>query len=189
MKGTKTEANLLKAFAGEAQGRNRYEYFSKIAKKEGYEQIAAIFQETADNELSHGKNFFKFLESSEGLEITAVYFAGRLGTTLENLKEAAEGEREEWQLIYPRYAKEAEEEGLGKVATIFRNIAQVEAVHEKRFRKLIASIESNTVFEKAEVVRWKCRKCGYIYEGTKAPMVCPACLHPRGYFEVDYENY
>jgi len=185
MKGTKTEKNLLKAFAGESQARGRYEFFSKIAKKEGYEQIAAIFQETADNELSHSKNFFKFLESGEPLEITATYPAGRLGTTLENLKNSAAGEMEEWESLYPEYAKIAIEEGFTKVAAFFINIGKVEKEHGRRFAQLAELIESDMVFKRDEVVRWKCRKCGYIHEGKHAPSVCPACLHPQGYFEVD----
>jgi len=185
MKGSRTEQNLLKAFAGESQGRNRYEFYSKIAKKEGYEQIAAIFQETADNELSHAKNFFKFLETGEMVQITATYPGGKLGTTLENLRNSADGELEEWEELYPEYARIANEEGFTKVASFFINIGKVEKEHEKRFRQLAELIEMDMVFKRDEIVRWKCRKCGYIFEGKEAPSVCPACLHPRAYFEVE----
>lgn len=186
MKGTLTEQNLIKAYAGESQARNRYEYFAKIAKKEGYEQIAAIFMETADNELNHAKNFLKPLKSGEGVEIVATFPAGKLGTTLENLKQAASGESEEWTELYPHFADVAEEEGYNKIAALFRNIAKVEKAHEERFNRIIDLLESDTYFDRGEVLKWKCRKCGYIHVGPKPPAICPACIHPVGYFEVDY---
>ncbi|MDN5304993.1 MAG: hypothetical protein PWP46_1879 [Fusobacteriaceae bacterium] len=189
IKGTKTEKNLLKAFAGESQARNRYTYFASVAKKEGYEQIAAIFMETAENEKEHAKRFFKFLESGEGVEITAMYPAGKIGTTVENLKAAAAGENEEWAELYPAFADEAEAEGFKDVATAFRMIAKVEKEHEERYKKLAANIENDEVFKKSEVIRWKCRNCGYVHEGEFAPEKCPACLHPKSYFEIKEKNY
>ena len=188
LKGTQTELNLLKAFAGESQARNRYEFFAKVAKEEGYEQIAAIFQETANQEKEHAKRFFSFLEGG-ATEITATYPAGKIGTTLENLNAAADGENEEWTELYPEFAKIAEEEGFKAVATAFKLIAKVEAEHEKRYRKLHENIENDSVFKKEEKVKWKCRNCGYIHEGTKALENCPACLHPKAHFEVAEENY
>ena len=188
LEGTKTEQNLLKSFAGESQARNRYEFFAKQAKKEGYEQISAIFQETADNEKEHAKRFFKFLEGRD-VEITATYPAGKIGTTAENLKAAATGENEEWTVLYPEFAEIADEEGFSEIATAFRMIAKVEAEHEKRYTKLLRNIEENTVFKKDEKVRWKCRNCGYVHEGTEAPDKCPACLHPEAYFEIKENNY
>lgn len=188
LKGTQTEQNLLKAFAGESQARNRYEFFAKVAKNEGYEQIAAIFQETADQEKEHAKRFFKFLEGGM-VEITASYPAGKIGTTLENLKAAADGEHEEWEDLYPHFAEVAKQEGFSSVAVAFTMIAKVEAEHEKRYRKLYQNIETDTVFKKSEKVKWKCRNCGYIHEGEKALENCPACLHPKSYFEVTEENY
>ena len=188
LEGTKTEQNLLKSFAGESQARNRYEFFAKQAKKEGYEQISAIFQETADNEKEHAKRFFKFLEGRD-VEITATYPAGKIGTTAENLKAAATGENEEWTVLYPEFAEIAKEECFEEISTAFSMIAKVEAEHEKRYTKLLRNIEENTVFKKDEKVRWKCRNCGYVHEGTEAPDKCPACLHPEAYFEIKENNY
>jgi len=188
IKGSKTEQNLLKAFAGESQARMRYDYFSKQAKKEGLEQIAAIFAETAGNEKEHAKRFFKFLEGGP-VEITAAYPAGIIGTTLQNLKAAAEGENEEWSDLYPEFARVAEEEGYKEVATAFRMIARVEKAHETRYNKLYKNLEEGKVFEKDGVVVWKCRNCGYLHEGKTAPKKCPACLHPQSYFEVETFNY
>ena len=188
LKGTKTEQNLLKAFAGESQARMRYDYFAKQAKKEGLEQIAAIFDETAINEKEHAKRFFKFLEGNM-VEITATYPAGKIGTTLENLKASAEGENEEWTELYPEFARIAEEEGFKEVASAFKAIAKVEAEHEKRYRTLYANLESGKVFERNGKIYWKCRNCGYVHEGEKAPKMCPACLHPQSYFEIKESNY
>lgn len=189
LKGTKTEKNLLKAFAGESQARNRYTYFASAAKKEGYIQIAAIFEETAENEKEHAKRFFKFLESGEGLEITAMYPAGKIGTTVDNLIAAANGENEEWTELYPEFAKVAKEEGFAEVSTAFTMIAKVEKEHENRYRKLAANIKKGEVFKKSEKVRWKCDNCGYVHEGEEAPQKCPACLHPQSYFEIKEFNY
>ena len=188
IKGTKTEKNLLKAFAGESQAKNRYEFAAKKAKKEGYEQISAIFSETAMQEQQHAKRFFNFLEGGV-VEITASYPAGITGTTMENLKEAAEGENEEWTDLYPMFAKEAEEEGFKTIATAFKMIAKAEKVHEDRYRKLIENIEKDVVFKKEEKVEWYCRKCGYVHVGTKPPQTCPTCLHPQGYYELKSNNY
>ncbi len=186
--GTKTEQNLLKAFAGESQARNRYEFFVKVAKKEGYEQIAAIFQETADQEKEHAKRFFKFLEGGV-CEITASYPAGKIGTTAENLKAAAEGENEEWTLIYPKFADIANEEGFNEIAAAFRMIAKVEAEHERRYLKLLQNLSEDKVFMKDGKVWWKCRNCGYVYESEKALDMCPACLHPKSYMQLKEDNY
>lgn len=188
LKGSKTEHNLLASFAGESQARNRYTYFASVAKKEGYEQISALFQETADNEKEHAKRFFKFLEGGD-LQITATYPAGMIGTTLENLKAAAAGEHEEHTILYPGAADIAEAEGFMPVAACFRMIAKVEVEHEKRYRKLIANIENGEVFKKSASVRWKCRNCGYVHEGNEPPQKCPACLHPQSYFEIKEVNY
>ena len=188
LKGTRTEQNLLKAFAGESQARMRYDYFSKQAKKEGLEQIAAIFAETADNEKEHAKRFFKFLEGGM-VEITASYPAGIIGTTLENLKASADGENEEWTALYPQFADIAEEEGFKDVAVAFRMIARVEKAHEERYRKLYKNLDEGRVFEREGVIVWKCRNCGYLHEGKKAPKTCPACQHPQSYFEIKEENY
>jgi|SRR5690554_4123577 rubrerythrin len=188
IKGTETEKNLLKAFAGESQARMRYTYFSKVAKKEGYEQIANIFMETAEQEKEHAKRFFKYLEGGM-VEITAAYPAGVIATTPENLKAAAEGENEEWSDLYPTFADIAEKEGFKDVARTFRNVAKVEVEHEKRYLKLLKNIEEGKVFEKDEKILWKCTNCGYVHEGTKAPEKCPACEHPRAYFQVKEENY
>jgi rubrerythrin len=186
LKGTRTEQNLLKAFAGESQARNRYEFFASTARKEGYEQIGAIFQKTASQEKEHAKRFFKFLEGG-AVEITAAYPAGKIGTTAENLKAAASGENEEWTALYPAFADTAKQEGFPEVAAAFKLIARVEAEHEKRYLKLLKNLDEGTVFQKAEKVRWTCRNCGYVHEGTKAPDVCPACQHPQAFFEVEQE--
>jgi len=186
--GTKTEQNLLKAFAGESQARMRYDYFAKQAKKEGLEQIASIFEETALNEKEHAKRFFKFLEGNM-VEITATYPAGKIGTTVENLKASAEGENEEWTELYPEFAKVAEEEGFREVAKAFKLIAKVEKAHEERYRTLYTNLEEGKVFKRGERVTWKCRKCGFIHEGTVAPRLCPACQHAQAYFEIKESNY
>ena len=186
--GTKTEQNLLKSFAGESQARGRYVYFASIAKKEGYEQIAAIFNETAEQEKEHAKRFFKFLEGGM-VEITASYPAGILSTTVENLKAAAAGENEEWSELYPEFAKVADEEGFPQIAEAFRRIATVEAGHEARYLKLYERMINGTVFEDEEEIEWQCRNCGYIHKGKKAPEVCPACQHPKAYFERKKNNY
>ncbi|MCD6596981.1 MAG: rubrerythrin family protein [Bacteroidales bacterium] len=188
LKGTKTEQNLLKSFAGESQARMRYDYFAKQAKKEGLEQISAIFMETALNEKEHAKRFFKFLEGGV-VEITAAYPAGKIGTTLENLKASADGENEEWTDLYPAFAEIAEQEGFKEIAVAWKMIARVEKAHEERYRKLYDNIEAGKVFERNGKIVWKCRNCGYIHEGEKAPKVCPACLHPQSYFEIKETNY
>ncbi len=188
LKGTQTEQNLLKSFAGESQARNRYEFFAKIAKKEGYEQISAIFQETANQEKEHAKRFFKFLEGGM-VEITAQYPAGIIGTTKENLKAAAEGENEEWTELYPQFAKTAREEGFPEVAEAFEMIATVEAEHERRYLKLLQNLSEDKVFMKEGKVWWKCRNCGYVYESEEALEICPACLHPKAYMQIREENY
>ncbi len=188
LKGSKTEQNLLKAFAGESQARNRYEFFSSVAKKEGYVQIAAIFQENADQEREHAKRFFKFLEGGM-VEIQASYPAGIIGTTIENLKASAEGENEEWSILYPKFAEIAREEGFPEVAAAFKMIAKVEAEHERRFLKLLQNLSEDKVFVKDGKVWWKCLKCGYVYESDKALENCPACLHPKAYMQVREENY
>jgi rubrerythrin len=188
IKGTRTEQNLLKAFAGESQARMRYNYFASVAKKEGYEQISGLFTETADNEKEHAKVFFKYLEGGPA-EITATYPAGIIGTTAENLLAAAEGEKEEWGVLYPNFAAVAEEEGFADVATSFREIAEVEERHETRYRKLLANVEAGTVFKRATKVAWKCRNCGYVHEGPEAPELCPACRHPRAHYELFVEAY
>ncbi len=188
LKGTRTEQNLLKSFAGESQARMRYDYFAKQAKKEGLEQIAAIFEETALNEKEHAKRFFKFLEGGM-VEITAAYPAGIIGTTMENLKAAAEGENEEWTELYPEFARVAEEEGFKTVAAAFKMIAEVEKAHEERYLKLHKNLDDGLVFEREGVIVWKCRNCGYLHEGKKAPKTCPACLHPQSYFEIKEINY
>jgi len=188
IKGTRTEQNLLKAFAGESQARTRYTFFASVAKKEGYEQIAGVFLETAEQEKEHAKRFFKFLEGGM-VEITASYPAGKIGTTMENLAEAAEGELEEWGTLYPDFAVVAEEEGFKQIATAFRMIAKVEVEHEKRYRQLLANVEAAKVFEKDEAILWQCRNCGFVIEGKKAPMKCPACEHPQAFFEPMKQNY
>ena len=188
LKGSQSEKNLLKAFAGESQARNRYTFFASVAKKEGYEQISAIFRETADNEKEHAELFFKLLEGGM-TEITASYPAGVIGTTAENLKEAADGEKMEWGTLYPEFADVSEEEGFTEVANTFRMVAKVEKEHERRYRKLLANVEQGKVFKKDKVIKWKCRNCGHVYEGSEAPERCPVCDHARSYFEVWCENY
>jgi rubrerythrin len=188
LKGTRTETNLLTAFAGESQARNRYTYFASQAKKEGYEQIAALFSETADNEKEHAKRFFKFLEGGDR-EITAVFPSGCIGSTKENLAAAAAGERHEHAKMYPDFAQVAEDEGLAVIAAVFRTIARAERHHEKRYLSLLENIEKGRVFSRESLTMWKCRNCGYIHEGTGAPDTCPACEHPRAYFELFGENY
>jgi rubrerythrin len=188
LKGSKTEENLLKSFAGESQARTRYTFFASAAKKEGYEQISAIFTETADNEKEHAELFFKFLEGGMA-EITASYPAGVIGTTAENLKEAADGEKLEWGTLYPDFAEVAEKEGFPEIANTFRIVAAVEEKHERRYRKLLANVKQGKVFKKDKVIKWKCRNCGHIYEGSEAPERCPVCDHARSYFEVWCENY
>jgi rubrerythrin len=188
LKGTKTEKNLLAAFAGESQARNRYTFFISQAKKEGYEHIAALFQETADNEKEHAKVFYKHLQGGDA-EIIASYPAGIIGTTEQNLLAAAEGEKMEWGTLYPDFAETAEKEGFPDVALSFKNIAKVESYHEKRYRKLLENVKNKKVFKKDKVVKWKCGNCGYVHEGTEAPKVCPACKHPQSYYEIWIENY
>ncbi|MDP2337108.1 MAG: rubrerythrin family protein [Bacteroidota bacterium] len=186
--GTQTEKNLLKAFAGESQARNRYEFFAKVAIKEGLEQIAALFLETAENERSHAKQFFKQLEGRM-VEITATYPAGKIGTTLENLKAAADGENEEWTELYPEFGRIAEEEGFTRIALLFRSIAKIEKAHEERYRKLHQNLEEGKVFEREGKVVWKCRVCGFLHESAKPPLKCPVCDHSQAYFEIEAENY
>ena len=188
MKGSETEKNLLKAFAGESQARNRYTFFMNVAKKEGYEQIAGIFQETADNEKEHAEIFFKHLEGGE-VEITAAYPAGKIGTTAENLLAAAEGEKMEWGTLYPGFGKKAREEGFDKVAESFKEIGDIEEKHEERYRRLLENVKAGNVFKRGKVVEWKCRNCGYVHDGKEAPKVCPACKHPQSYYELLAENY
>lgn len=188
LKGTETEKNLMKAFAGESQARNRYTYFASAAKKEGLVQIADIFAETAEQEKEHAKRFFKFLEG--GLcEITATFPAGVVGTTAENLKSAADGENEEWTELYPAFAAKAKEEGFGAVAVVFEKISIAEKQHEKRYRDLLDSLNAGKVFKKDGKVIWRCRNCGFIHEAEEAPGMCPACAHPQAHFEVLAENY
>ena len=188
VKGTQTEKNLLTSFAGESQARMRYTYFASVAKKEGYEQISAIFQETADQEKEHAKRMFKWLEGGM-VEITASYPAGVIGTTAENLKAAAAGENEEWTADYPHFADVADEEGFPAIAAMYRNIAIAEKAHEERYLAFLANIENESVFKKEETTVWQCRNCGFVHEGTEAPKACPACLHPQAYFEVKKTNY
>ena len=188
VKGTKTEHNLLASFAGESQARNRYTYFASAAKKEGYEQIAAIFLETADNEKEHAKRFFKFLEGGE-VEISASFPAGVIGDTAANLAAAAAGENLEWTKLYKEAGETARVEGFDEIAAIFKEIAEVEEQHERRYRKLLKNIKDNKVFKKDTVVKWKCRNCGYVHEGKEAPEQCPACAHPQSYYQLLCENY
>ncbi len=188
LKGTKTEQNLLKAFAGESQARTRYTFFASVAKKEGYEQIAGLFMETAEQEKEHAKRFFKFLEGGD-LEITATYPAGKIGTTQENLLAAAQGENEEWDVLYPAFAAVADEEGFPAVAAAFRNIAKVEAEHERRYLKLLSRLTDGDFFHRDGKIWWQCRNCGFIIEAENAPKACPACLHPQSYFEPMKQNY
>ncbi|MFH1249341.1 MAG: rubrerythrin family protein [archaeon] len=188
IKGSKTEQNLLKAFAGESQARNRYTYFASAAKNEGYEQVAAIFLETAENEKEHAKVFFKYLEGGD-VEITAIYPAGKIGNTLQNLDASMKGEAMEWGTIYPEFEKVAREEGFEDVANSFKEIAEVEEQHERRYYRLLKNLAEGKVFKKVEVVKWRCRNCGYVHEGKEAPKECPACKHPQSYYEVMLENY
>jgi len=188
LKGSKTEQNLLKAFAGESQARNRYEFFASAAKKEGFEQIAAIFMETSLQEKEHAKRFFKFLEGG-AVEITAKYPAGVIGATKENLKAAAEGEHEEWTDLYPHFSEVAKEEGFPEVASAFKMIAKVETEHERRYLKLLQNVSEDKVFMKNGKVWWKCLNCGYVYESEKALENCPVCLHPKAYMQMREENY
>jgi rubrerythrin len=188
VKGTKTEKNLLASFAGESQARNRYTYFASAAKKAGFEQIAAIFLETAENEKEHAKRFFKLLEGGDA-EITATYPAGIIGTTEQNLEEAANGEKLEWSKLYLDAENIAREEGFEEIAVQYKEIAEVEEEHEKRYRKLLANLKNKTVFKRDKVVKWHCRNCGYVHEGKEAPQKCPACDHPQAYYEVLAENY
>jgi len=188
LKGTQTEKNLLAAFAGESQARNRYTFFASKAKKEGYEQISGIFQETADNEKEHAEVFFKHLQGGDA-EIQAIYPAGVIGKTEDNLLSAAEGEKMEWGTLYPDFAEVAIKEGFPEVAASFKEIAKVESYHERRFRKLLENVKKKRVFKKEKVVKWKCRNCGYVHEGPEAPKVCPACKHPQSYYELWMENY
>ena len=177
LKGTKTEKNLMEAFAGESQARNKYTYFASKAKKEGYEQIAAIFQETADNEKEHAKMWFKLLQG------------GEIKSTLENLEAAAEGENYEWTDMYAEFAKTAKEEGFTRIAYLFEEVAKIEKEHEERYLKLLKNVKDGKVFEAGEVKIWKCRNCGHIVIGKSAPQVCPVCAHPKAYFEIKAENY
>jgi len=188
LKGSKTEQNLLKSFAGESQARNRYTYFAKAAKNEGYVQISNIFIDTAENEKAHAKTFFQYLEGG-ALEITATYPAGKIGKTLENLQASAAGEKEEWSELYPEFARIAREEGFDNIADSYEAIAEAESYHESRYRALIENITNGTVFKKASPVKWHCANCGYIHEGESAPDCCPACRHPKAHFEVLAENY
>lgn len=192
LKGTKTAENLLKAFAGESQARNRYTYYASAAKKEGYVQISNIFIETADNEKEHAKRFFKFLNNSlcgEAVIINDAAYPIALGNTKVNLLSAANGENEEWTQLYPEFSRVAKEEGFDEIAIVFNRISEVEKHHEERYRKLLENVEKEKVFEKENVVKWKCNNCGYIYIGESAPKSCPACAHPQSYFEVLEENY
>jgi len=188
IKGTKTEKNLLSAFAGESQARNRYTYFASKAKKEGFEQIAFIIEETASQEKEHAKRFFSFLEGGE-LEISSFFPAGVVGTTLDNLKAAAAGENHEHTSLYPSFAKTAREEGFEAIAVVFEKISVAEKQHEKRYRELSANIEAGRVFKRKEKAVWRCRNCGYLHEGNEAPDLCPACAHPKAHFELLVENY
>jgi len=187
LKGTKTEKNLMAAFAGESQARNRYTFFASVAKKEGYVQISEIFTETAGNEKEHGERFWKFLGEGE-VEISGTFPSG-LGNTMANLKSAADGENEEWSILYPQAAKDADDEGFPEIASVFRHVAIAEAHHEKRYRKLLENIEKGKVFVKDSAVDWKCGNCGYVLTSDKAPNLCPACAHPQAYFEVLADNF
>ena len=188
VKGTQTEKNLLTSFAGESQARMRYTYFASVAKKEGYEQISAIFTETADQEKEHAKRMFEWLEGGM-VEITASYPAGVIGTTAENLKAAAAGENEEWTTDYPHFADVADEEGFPAIAAMYRNIAIAEKAHEERYLAFLSNLENDSVFKKEEETVWQCRNCGFVHTGKEAPKACPACLHPQAHFEVKKTNY
>jgi rubrerythrin len=186
--GSQTEKNLLAAFAGESQARNRYTFFASVAKKEGYEQIASVFEETAANEKEHAELFFKHLKGGM-VEIRATYPAGMITSTADHLKAAAEGENLEWGTLYPNFGEVAEKEGFKDVAWTFRSIAKVEAYHERRYNKLFENLQQGKVFKKDQPTKWKCRNCGLVIEGTSAPEKCPTCAHPKAYFEVWTENY
>jgi len=188
IKGTQTEKNLLTAFAGESQARNRYTFWASVAKKEGLEQIASIFEETANQEKEHAKRFWSYLKGG-AVEITASYPAGKSGSTLENLEAAANGEAEEWKDVYPKFAKIASDEGFDDIATCFANISIAEKQHEKRYRDLHDNLRAGKVFKKAGKIVWRCRNCGFLHEAIEAPKLCPACLHPQAYFEVLGENW
>ncbi len=188
LKGTNTEKNLLASFAGESQARNRYGFFASVAKKAGYEQIAAIFDETAGNEREHAKRFFKFLEGGDA-EITATYPAGIIGDTAQNLQAAADGEKMEWSKLYLDAGNTARQEGFEEISKVFKEIGEVEEQHEKRYRKLLANLKEGKVFKRDAVVKWHCRNCGYVHEGAEAPKECPACAHPQAYYELLAENY
>jgi rubrerythrin len=188
VKGTKTEQNLLKAFAGESQARNRYTFFASVAKKEGLEQISAVFLETAENEREHAQIFFDYLAGGPA-EITATYPAGKTGTTSDNLLAAADGEKEEWSTLYPEFAAVAKQEGFKDIATSFTEIGEVEEQHELRYRKLLANVKNKQVFKRDKPVKWHCRNCGYIHEGPEAPKECPACKHAQAYYELWCEAY
>lgn len=188
LKGSKTEQNLLKSFAGESQARNRYTYFASVAKKEGLVQIANIFEETANQEKEHAKRFFKFLEGGE-LEITATYPAGKIGNTAENLEASANGENEEWSELYPSFARTAREEGFEAIALVWEKISVAERQHEKRYRDLLDNLNAGKVFKKDGKVVWRCLNCGFIHEAEEAPKMCPACAHPQAHFEVLGENW
>ena len=188
LKGSKTERNLLAAFAGESQARNRYTYFASQARKEGFVQIADVFEETANQEKEHAKRFFKPLEGGD-CEVQAAFPAGAIGSTAENLKAAAAGEHHEWESMYPGFADIAEDEGFEEIAKVFEAIAVAEKQHEKRYLGLLANVEAGTVFKKDEKVVWRCRNCGYLHEGEEAPKACPACAHPQAHFELLAENW
>jgi rubrerythrin len=188
LKNTQTEKNLLASFAGESQARNRYSYFASVARKAGFEQIAELFTETADNEKEHAKRFFKFLEGGD-VSITATYPAGVIGDTAANLAASAAGEHHEHTVLYPEAAKVADQEGFSEVAKAFRAIASVESQHEKRYLSLLDNVKQGKVFKKSQPVKWKCRNCGYVHTGPNAPAECPACQHPQAHFEVLAENY
>jgi len=188
LKGSRTEKNLLAAFAGESQARNRYTFFASVARKEGYEQIANIFVETAGNEKEHAEVFFKHLKGGD-VEIVAAYPAGIVGDTKTNLEAAADGEKMEWSKIYVDMEKVAKEEGFGEIATSFKEIAEVEEFHEKRYRRLARNVSQGEVFKRTIPVKWLCTNCGYIHDGTEAPKICPACKHPQAYYELLAENY
>lgn len=188
LKGTKTETNLLCAFAGESQARNRYTYFASQAKKEGFVQIQSIFEETADQEREHAKRFFKYLEGHD-VEITATFPAGVIGTTAENLRAAAGGEHHEWETLYPQFAQTARDEGFAEIADVFEAVSVAEKQHEKRYLGLLKNVEGDAVFKKGAPVTWRCRNCGYLHTGVEAPDVCPACAHPQAHFELLSENW
>ncbi|MBP1929099.1 rubrerythrin [Methanolinea mesophila] len=188
LKGSRTEKNLLAAFAGESQARTRYSFFASVAKKEGYEQISAIFLETSDNEKEHAKLFFTHLMGGM-VEISAAYPGGVIGSTAQNLRAGADGEHFEWGTLYPGFGDTAEKEGFPDVANTFRQVAKVESYHERRYRKLLEDVEEDRVFKRDTPVHWKCRNCGFVLESTSAPLNCPVCTHPRAYFELWCENY